>query len=87
MIYFQKPETPDHQWVIYENHDLHGYVADKDDDGDIVLYTREDAEEEIYFFKDLGLSMVNKNHYQENYKVFQNGDHTRTEGKTPKERI
>lgn len=87
MLYFEKQKSPEHVFVVYEEHELNGHISDKNEDGDIQLYTQKEAEAEqlLYFSHDLKIK--HKDHYQENYRVFQNGESTRTEGKTPKQRV
>ena len=87
MLYFEKQKSPEHVFVVYEEHDLNGHISDKNDDGDIQLYTESEALEEQEIYKEHSLKIKHKDHYQENYRVFQNGESTRTEGKTPKQRV
>lgn len=44
---FQTPESDQHVYVIALDTMCDGHTADKDENGDIILYTKEVAEEEI----------------------------------------
>lgn len=87
MLYFEKQKSPEHVFVVYEEHELNGHISDKNEDDDIQLYTEGEALAEQELYKEYSLKIKHKDHYQENYRVFQNGESTRTEGKTPKQKV
>lgn len=53
MIKFEKQQTPEHKYVVATNTICDGNVADKNEAGDVILYTAEEAMEEVQEMKDL----------------------------------
>lgn len=60
MCKFQKQESPLHNYVVYSDSICDGNTADKDEAGDIVLYTEIEAKAEIKELFELELSNWNK---------------------------
>ncbi len=52
MIRFQKQESPEHKFVVASDTICEGWICCKDENGDIVLFTREEAEEDIQELKE-----------------------------------